>query len=103
MIEIEFDVSTLHADNPFINKAYDMLTITKQLPEKGVSSDPDKIKDRPLPRNAKEVKSCLCSYYGRFVLRFASIAKPLDKLSISQTSSYGELSVRQLSSNSNIL
>ncbi|KAK3090501.1 hypothetical protein FSP39_012342 [Pinctada imbricata] len=53
--------------------------------EKGISTDPNKIEcvqSWPTPKNVKDVRSFLgiCSYYRRFVYKFADIAKPLHKL-----------------------
>ena len=53
--------------------------------EEGVSTDPKKtecIRNWPIPSTVKEVRSFLgfCSYYRRFIFRFAEIAKPLHKL-----------------------
>ena len=57
--------------------------------DQGVSTDPKKIdavRNWPLPRTAKDVKSYLglCSYYRRFVRGFADIARPLYKLTEEQ-------------------
>ncbi|MCG7877685.1 MAG: RNase H-like domain-containing protein [Candidatus Thiodiazotropha endolucinida] len=54
--------------------------------ESGVATDPEKlsaIKDWPIPRTAKQVKSFLglCSYYRRYVKDFAKIARPLHLIS----------------------
>jgi len=51
----------------------------------GLSPDPAKIsavRDFPIPRNVKEVQSFLglCSYYRRFVPKFAILARPLSSL-----------------------
>ena len=51
----------------------------------GVKTDPSKtrcIEMWPTPKNVKEVRAFvgLCSYYRRFVYKFAQIAKPLHKL-----------------------
>lgn len=51
----------------------------------GVASDPSKIsciKEWPVPKNVKEIRSFLglCSYYRRFVKGFSNIAKSLHKL-----------------------
>ena len=53
--------------------------------EEGVSTDPkmtECIRNWPIPSTVKEVRSFLgfCSYYRRFIFRFAEIAKPLHKL-----------------------
>lgn len=53
--------------------------------ESGISTDPDKIsaiKDWPIPNNVKAIRSFLgiASYYRKFILNFAQIAKPLHKL-----------------------
>lgn len=53
--------------------------------EKGVHTDPNKIeavKNWPVPRNAKHVRSFLglASYYRKFVKGFADIARPLHKI-----------------------
>ena len=53
--------------------------------EAGVQTDPEKtktIKEWPTPTNVKHVRSFLglCSYYRKFVLGFADIARPLHKL-----------------------
>ena len=52
----------------------------------GIKTDPKKTKvvqDWPKPENVHEVRSFLgfCSYYRRFICKFAEIAKPLHKLS----------------------
>lgn len=49
---------------------------------KGVSTDPKNnsaVKDWPTPAKVKEVRAFLglCSYYRRFVMDFAKIARPL--------------------------
>lgn len=54
--------------------------------ESGVATDPEKlsaIKDWPIPRSAKQVKSFLglCSYYRRYVKGLAKIARPLHLIS----------------------
>jgi hypothetical protein len=54
--------------------------------EKGIATDPAKIEavqDWPVPKSAKEVKSFigLCTYYRKFVYKFAEIAGPLHRLS----------------------
>ncbi|MCG7874760.1 MAG: ribonuclease H family protein, partial [Candidatus Thiodiazotropha endolucinida] len=53
--------------------------------EDGICTDPKKtecVRNWPNPTNVKEVRSFLgfCSYYRRFIFRFAEIAKPLHKL-----------------------
>ena len=53
--------------------------------ENGVATDPSKIdtiKNWPIPKNVKEVRSFLglCSYYRKFIYKFSDIAKPLHKL-----------------------
>ena len=53
--------------------------------EHGFSTDPVKIEaveKWPRPTNVKEVRSYLgvCSYYRRFIKSFATIAKPLHRL-----------------------
>ena len=53
--------------------------------EKGVSTDPDKIKavtEWPHPTTVTEVRSFLgfVSYYRRFIPNFSKVAKPLNKL-----------------------
>ena len=52
---------------------------------KGISTDPRKIQamiDWPAPVNVKELRSFLglCSYYRKFIQDFATIAKPLQRL-----------------------
>lgn len=51
----------------------------------GVKPNPSKvecIKNFPMPKNAKEIKSFLglCGYYRRFIANFAKISKPLTRL-----------------------
>lgn len=53
--------------------------------EDRVSTDPDKtqvIREWVVPKNVTEVRSFLglCSYYRKFIRNFASVAKPLHKL-----------------------
>ena len=53
--------------------------------EKGIGTDPSKIEcvqTWPTPKNVRDIRSFLglCSYYRRFVHKFADIAKPLHKL-----------------------
>ena len=64
--------------------------------EEGISTDPGKtecIKNWPVPKNVKEVRSFLglCSYYRRFIFRFSEIAKRLTKL----TEKYRKFKVTQ--------
>ena len=56
-----------------------------QVSEEGISTDPEKvqtIKEWPQPRNVKEVRQFvgLTSYYRKFIRSFATICKPLHKL-----------------------
>ena len=56
-----------------------------QVSEEGISTDPEKvqtIKEWPQPRNVKEVRQFvgLASYYRKFIRSFATIRKPLHKL-----------------------
>lgn len=53
--------------------------------ENGISTDPEKIEavqNWPVPNSIKDIRSFLglCSYYRKFVHKFADIAKPLHKL-----------------------
>ena len=53
--------------------------------DSGIETDPEKIsavKEWPIPVNVTEVQSFLglCSYYRRFIPKFADIAKPLHRL-----------------------
>ena len=53
--------------------------------EEGVATDPEKIetvKNWPTPENVDHVRSflCLVSYYRRFIKNFASVARPLHRL-----------------------
>ena len=53
--------------------------------EKGVSTDPSKVKaiqEWPVPKNVRDIRSFIgiCSYYRRFVKDFAKVAKPLHRL-----------------------
>lgn len=55
--------------------------------EDGVSTDPDKtqvIREWVVPKNVSEVRIFLglCSYYRKFIRNFASVAKPLHKLTV---------------------
>ena len=56
-----------------------------QVSHEGISTDPEKvqaIKEWPQPRNVKEVRQFvgLASYYRKFLCSFATICKPLHKL-----------------------
>ncbi len=58
--------------------------------EKGLAADPETTNataTRPVPKNIHEIRSFLglCSYYQRFVKRFAQITKPLNLLTEFQT------------------
>lgn len=59
------------------------------LSENGISTDPSKlesIKNWPVPKLLKDIRSFLrlCSYYRKFVPKFADIARPLHKLTESK-------------------
>lgn len=59
--------------------------------KQGITTDPKKtaaVKDWPVPKNVKQVRSFVgfCSYYRRFIPNFATVAKPLHRLSEKQKS-----------------
>ena len=62
-----------------------MLFLGHQLSKDGILPNPekvDKVKDWPIPKNAKEVHSFLglASYYQRFIPQFSKWASPLHDL-----------------------
>lgn len=66
----------------------------------GIAVDPEKIRavvEWPVPKDKHEIRSFLglCTYYRRFVLGFADIAKPLTRLTEDKNSFVWDLSCRQ--------
>ena len=59
-----------------------MIFLGHVLSSDGISANPEKVRDCPVPSNAKELHSFLglASYYRRFILNFAHIAKCLHQL-----------------------
>lgn len=63
----------------------EVLYLGHKVSEKGIWTDPGKIeavKTWPVPRNVRDVRSWLglCSYYRRFIQKFAEVARPLHRL-----------------------